>query len=266
MSDKTSIELYNQLLLLSAPIKEIIENLPTYENQIKFEQLNVQCYKVMFSDLRQKDFIPRLELFPMIPGLKEECSKCWSFFIYKRTSSKKKLDIHLGKKYEEVFMEFLRTKDLLVERGDLQNRHYPDILVSDKEQNPIVYLEFKNSTAPFLMIYKKVGGRECYEGSLTLDSAKKLEAQLTIIQNEITVPVFYVYWVDYPCLKGIFAISSDKVQKLHAENESMYERKMRSGDINEKGRKVGTTKKIYLSVLNMLSFTDLMEEIAKLAP
>jgi hypothetical protein len=180
--------------------------------------------------------------------------------LNQRNQSVKGLDVQLGKKFEIVFEKFLKSKGLEVERGDLQNRRYPDYVIS-KNGKKIAYYELKYHQAPFVFTYKLRPGRECYEGSITLDH-KKVETQLDLINKEIDVPVFYVHWVDFPCIKGIFCQSAKDVQEIIKQGIE-YNRGVREGDFSY-GKKVGHTEKFYPSILEMMNFSEFLKIVEDL--
>ena len=108
----------------------------------------------------------------------------------------------MGKQHEEALMEFLSNKlNTIVCRADLEDRSMPDCKVLKADGTVAAYFEVKFHGAPFVCALQKTG-RYCYEGSATLDY-KKIEKQLAII-DKLDAPVFYVHWIEYPCLKGVF--------------------------------------------------------------
>jgi len=125
----------------------------------------------------------------------------------------------------------------------------------------------KYLTAPFVKIFEKVPGRECYEGSTTLDADEKLETQRKIVEEEIDVPVYYVYWLDYPCIKGVFFMPSEEVYSYLDETKLEWTRKERTGNFIHADRKrvrVGHIKKIYLPLLKMGNFEGLSNRLHEL--
>ena len=121
-----------------------------------------------------------------------------------RNKSNKKMDVILGQQFEYLLIDFFKDKKgIISEKADKSYKNYPDNLVRDSSNQIVCYYEVKFLTAPFLLTYKVRPGRECYEGSTTLDIAKKIKAQREIVEM-LDEPTYYVYWLDYPCLKGIF--------------------------------------------------------------
>ena len=116
--------------------------------------------------------------------MKDICKKCGNYFIPKRNESIPKYDVILGKQMEEELMDFLSKKlQTKVCRGDLENRSYPDCKILREDGSIAAYFEVKYHAAPFVYA-KRFTGRECYEGSATLDY-KKMKKQLALIEEEI---------------------------------------------------------------------------------
>jgi len=249
-------------------LEEYFKNVELFETQYKFNQINADCNLKMYQKIQPQDkYLPRQDFFTEIPGLETECKKCWKYFINPRNKSVKGLDIQLGKLLEEIFIDFFKEKQKInIVRADLKNRRYPDLLILDSSKSIIGYIELKYHAAPFLLTYKMREGRECYEGSLTLDK-KKIEKQIAIIYSELDRPVFFVHWVDFPCVKGIFYQTSEQLHDYLLNNNDNFTRKEREGDIkeNKDGTKksVGYYEKIYPSITEMGNFVDLLNLIKK---
>ena len=106
-------------------------------------------------------------------------------------------------------------------------------------------------------------GRYCYEGSATLDY-RKIKKQLELIENnELDAPVFYVHWIDYPCLKGVFYETSDQVKTFLESGEAEFTRNIREGD-NQKAKKSIYLKKKYSPLLYMGDFDSLLNQFKDL--
>lgn len=260
--------LYKNLLEFGQTrILDYLKNAPTFESQFHFSDLNSQCNQKMYVELSpNEDYPPRQSYFTEISELEAECKKCWKYFMNPRNKSIKGLDVQFGKLLEEIFIEYLKKLKINIIRADLKNRRYPDLLVLDSSKEIIAYIELKYHAAPFLLTYKMREGRECYEGSLTLDK-KKIEKQIEILESEIERPVFYVHWVDFPCIKGIFFQTSEQLQDMLAKNKDEFTRKDREGDFETKKdgteKKVGYGEKIYPSIAEMGDFAELIEIIEK---
>jgi len=260
-----SIELYFELLDFAKPkLMFFLKNYPLHESQLNFTEFNKECYRKIYIELRQnKKIISRKELIKLIPSLDTVCKNCWKFYISPRSNSIKSLDIKFGKKFEEVFMDFLSNKGFVCKDGDQIKKNYPNIAILNSREKPVCYLELKYIAAPFLTVYQKIKGRECYEGSLTLDVDEKLKLQRKIVEEEIKVPVFYVYWADFPCIKGIFFVEGKKVYEYVDEVGLEYTRKARSGNFIQRTNgevvEIGHREKVYLPLFEMEDFERLLE-------
>jgi len=261
-----SEELYKGLINFGKDrITEYFKNVTLFESQFKHSELNHGCYKEMYDSLEPSEQYPaRQTFFDKIPDLENECKKCWKYFLKERNKSVKGLDVQLGKLLEEIFIEFFKTQSINIVRADLKNRRYPDLLILDSSKEIIGYIELKYHAAPFVWAFKKRPGRECYEGSLTLDK-EKVAKQLKIIFSELDRPVFYVHWVDFPCMKGIFYQTSEQLHDILLKGSDEYYRKAREGDFVERKdgtvKKVGYGEKIYPSLTEMGSFEELIKTI-----
>jgi len=263
-----SQSLYLELLAYSrSRLFEFLRDSSLYPTQLNFDQkFNTNCVSLMYEEQRPKDsFSPRQDFWPKIEGLKDACASCWSFYLNPRNSSVKSLDIRLGKNFESEFMGFLASKGFLSVRGDVKRKNFPDIAILRQDQQPACYLELKYLTAPYVKIYLFVKGRECYEGSTTLDTGEKIDAQRKIVEAEISVPVFYTYWIDYPCIKGVFFMEShDVYEHIDSVQGTEWVRKQRTGDFieTEQGMiRVGHLNKVYLPLLRMGNFEELLQGI-----
>lgn len=254
---------YEELLNYSKDrFAEFFKNVPIFENQFGYSNFNEECYKEMYENNSYDCIKTVKELKEEITELKDTCKKCGNFFIPQRNKSIPKYDVILGKQHEEVLMEFLEKElDTKVIRGDLENRSYPDCKVLDKDGKTVAYFEVKFHGAPFVSALQ-LTGRYCYEGSATLDY-KKIEKQLEIINNEINVPVFYVHWLAYPCLKGIFYETSQKVEEYINLKHTEFEREKREGD-NLKSKGAVYLKKMYSPLLELNDFDSLIQTLKKL--
>jgi len=260
--------LYKKLLENSEKrLRDFTKNFPRQERQFTFEELNEMAFQKMYKNL--KDVVPRQQLFSQVPNLKEACRGCWAFYLNPRNKSVKSLDIKLGKLFENMLKDFFSSIGLqCIQSDDLGLRkNYPDLVVFEQNEKPVAFLEVKYLTAPFVKIFEKVLGRECYEGSTTLDVGEKLEAQRKIVEEEIDVPVYYVYWLDYPCIKGVFFMPSEEVFSYVDETKLEWTRKEREGNFIHADRKrvrVGHTKKVYLPLLRMGNFEGLVKKLHEL--
>ena len=250
--------LYEELLAFSqSRLLSFFENSTLFEGQFDFTEFNQICYEKMYENNSYDNLLTVKQFKEEYPELKDLCKKCAAFYIPARNKSIPKYDVILGKQHEEILMEFLSgILDVDIARGDLQNRKYPDCKLIDKSGNAIAYFEVKFHGAPFVYALNKTG-RYCYEGSATLDY-KKIEKQLEIIHSEIDCPVFYLHWIDYPCLKGVFFETAQQVEEYITEQHEDFEREAREGDL-EKGSESRYTKKMYSPLLKMGSFEEFVE-------
>ncbi len=255
--------LYEELLdNYGEHFKSFFKNVPIFQNQFTWEPLNQQCYDCMYTNNSCSEIAPVKDLKERIPGLKELCRQCADFYIPARNKSIPKYDIILGKQHEEVLMDFLEKKlGAKTERADLENRSFPDCKILKPDGSVAAYFEVKFHGAPFVRAYNFTG-RYCYEGSATLDH-KKIEKQLALIDGGLDAPVFYVHWLEYPCLKGIFYETSEQVKEyIHSQHE-VFEREKREGD-KQKSAKSVYLKKLYSPLLTMKGFEAFVEELQAL--
>jgi len=261
-----SEELYKGLISFGKDrITEFFKNVTLFESQYKYGEVNHRCFKEMYETLEAGEKYPaRQDFFAKIPDLEAECKKCYKHFMKPRNKSVKGLDVQLGKLLEEVFIDYFKTKSINIIRADLKDRRYPDLLILDSSKEIIGYIELKYHAAPFLLTYRMRPGRECYEGSVTMDK-EKITKQLKIIFNELDRPVFYVHWVDFPCMKGIFYQTSEQLHEILLKGSDEYYRKTREGDFVERKdgtiKQVGYGEKFYPSLTEMGSFEELLKTI-----
>lgn len=249
-------------------INNFLKNTSLYKNQFSSSKFNFLCNEIMYRSIKPQITYPkRQDFYFSIPELEAECKTCWKYHIKPRNKSLKILDIKLGNLLENIFIDYMNTIGLRLKRADTKNKSYPDIMVLDSSKEIRAYIELKYHAAPFLMQYKKNPGRECYEGSLTIDKIK-LEKQLQIIYSELDRPVLYVHWVDFPCIKGVFFQTSEQLNEYLNNTNEKFERKEREGDFimtnGGKQKKWGYTEKIYPSMIEMGDFYNLISLIKKI--
>ena len=252
--------LYEELLdSCRNELKDFLKNVDTFENQFEFDDFSKQCYEHMYQNTNEIKTVK--ELKSAIPELKDKCKNCAAFFIPKRNQSIPKYDVLLGEKYERALMDFLKNKlSADIDRADLEDRSMPDYKIMKKDGSVVAYFEIKFHGAPFVLAYQKTG-RYCYEGSATLD-LKKIEKQLKLIDG-LDVPVYYVHWIEYPCLKGIFYETSSQVKEYISEQKAEFKRKKREGDDMKNAKSIYLSK-IYSPLLEMRSFENLLDELITL--
>lgn len=255
--------LYEELLEESKKsFDDFFKNVTTFENQFTWSKFNEHCYKLMYKKNSYEELATVKGMKEEIPELKKMCNKCGEYFVPARNKSIPRYDVVLGEQMERELMTFLANKlEVTVERGDLQNRSYPDCVIRKKDGSIVAYFELKYHAAPFVYAYRFTG-RECYEGSATLDY-KKIKKQLELVDKEIEVPVFYVHWIDYPCLKGIFYESSEMVKRHLESQHAEFERKKREGD-DQKSAGAKYFSKIYSYLLELGSFEEMVREFQTL--
>lgn len=255
--------LYSELVAYSkARFDNFFKNVVIYENHFTWSNFNEECYEKMYTENSYDNLASVMQLKSEIDELKITCRKCGEFFIPQRNKSIPSYDIILGKQLEEALMSFLGTRiNAKFERADLENRSLPDCKVVNNDGKIVAYLEVKFHAAPFVLSYLHTD-RYCYEGSATLDY-KKVVKQLNLIDELGDIPVYYVHWIEYPCLKGIFYETSKQVSENTSSQKTIFDRKRREGD-NEKTEKAVYLSKIYSPLLSMKSFEQLVKEINKL--
>lgn len=141
---------------------------------------------------------------------------------------------------------------------------YPDFEVSINGKI-VGYYELKYIKSPFLSANTKIketypydSQRYDYEASLTLDTGRKMERQREKSEERMSqgFPVYFVWWFDCFHIKGIFAMSADKVFDYYDHlSGNLLVRKTREGD-KEAHQEKG---KIYPPLLEMDTFTELIE-------
>lgn len=254
---KDSLELYEELLDSSSQeINTYLKGVPTYHNFLTFNIFNKSCYEKMY--LNNNQICSKHTFYENIPELKNECKLCWNFFLSPRNKSIKSLDVQMGKKFETAFGNYLKKKGFAFRKGDAKNKSYPDNAINDSHGNLLAYYEVKYHQAPFVKAFNFNPGRECYEGSITLDYTK-VKKQLDLIEKEISVPVYFLHWVDFPCIKGIFYQTSRETKEI-LERGIDYNRKDRVGDFKN-NKKIGYTKKFYPSLLFMKDFKSFLDDL-----
>ena len=255
---------YEELLNMGQNrIFEFFKKVTLHESQFKHTDFNDKCYEAMYLNNHKNNIKTVKDLKAEIPELKDVCKSCGAYFLNPRNNSIKKYDIMLGKLLEDIIIEFLKAKyKLNATQGDISNKKYPDCMLLSGDKGILAYFEVKYHGAPFISAITKIR-RYCYEGSATLD-LDKLVKQIEIIESELDRPVFYLHWLDYPCLKGIFFETSDQVKNELFLQGNAFEREERSGDYDDKGKKKGYTKKFYSKLLEMGSFEELIDIFMKM--
>jgi hypothetical protein len=266
-SANNSIELYKDLLLDCSELKNIyLKNAKNFYNQLTFSELNKECYFKLYAEINSVDKIkPLSSFYSSIDGLEKLQSEAMKFFLKPRNNSIKGMDVQLGNKFDEIFINFLKKNNIKAERADKKNKQLPDLMILDNTRNIKAYIEHKYHHAPFMLSHKLIN-RESYEGSITLDS-KKIKKQIIEVESELDGrPVYIVHWVDFHHLKGIFFNTLEQIKYYLDENYNEFTRKSRPGDykiVHQQKLKKGYLEKFYPPLHEMGDFSELL---AKLSP
>ncbi|MFW6015842.1 MAG: hypothetical protein ACOCRK_05350 [bacterium] len=254
------MKMYQELLKLNQnKIKDFFKNSKLFNNQFEFSNLNSKCYNHMFLNNGAVNIKTVKQLKDEIPQLKSLCSQCGKFFMNPRNNSVKGLDVQMGIFLEDIIIDYL-NKNFRIKamHADKKDKRYPDCMILNTDRGILAYFEVKYHAAPFITAIHKIN-RYCYEGSATLDY-KKIIKQLELIESDLDRPTFYLHWIDYPCLKGLFFETSEQVKQNLYNSGEEFERKERSGDYNII-HKVGYTKKFYSPLLEMGTFEEFISII-----
>jgi hypothetical protein len=200
------------------------------------------------------------EFYPQVSGLQELIKRAVKFYLEPRNKSVKGLDVQLGNQFDQAFINFLKSRHIMAERADTKNKRLPDIMVLDKTRNIKAYIELKYHNAPFIRS-RQLLGREMYEGSITLDT-EKLRRQIVEIESELERPVYFVHWVDFPDLKGVFFNTHEQIKEYMQEEAVQFNRKEREGDYRLEA-KIGYTEKFYPPLHEMGNLAELLEHLKK---
>lgn len=239
-------------------IDEFFKNVPTFDNQLHYDEFNALCFDKMYKNNINEDPKKVKKLKEEINDLKDTCKKCGQYYMNPRNKSHIKYDVIMGQFFENLLIDYF-TNHLKIKatHGDKSNKKYPDCMILGKDKGIIAYFEVKYHCAPFISALQKIS-RYCYESSATLD-VKKVERQIEIIESDIERPVFYIHWIDYPCLKGIFFESSEQVKNALI-NEKIFEREEREGDLEKNPQSV-YKEKIYSRLLDMGTIEEFVDMI-----
>lgn len=252
---------YEELLSFGKDrIDDFFKNVQLFPGQFTFSDFNKECYKKMYEDNSTNKTVK--ELKQEIPELTPICKQCGSYYINPRNKSKMIYDLMQGQLFENILIDFINSKyHLKVAHADKTNKRYPDCMVLSSDKQIVAYFEVKYHSAPFISAINKIN-RYCYEGSITLDY-KKLVKQLEIIDSDLDRPVFYLHWVDFPCLKGVFFETSEQVKQTLYEDGG-FERKERDGDLDKNPQSVYLYK-FYSHLLEMGNFDEFIKVLQKLS-
>ena len=254
------MNLYQELLEYAKPrIDEFCKNAPLFENAFSYDDFNEECYAHMYRENAYPEVATVKELKKKIDGLKDMCKKCGAYHMQPRNKSIVIYDVMFGKLLEDIIIDFMKEKlHINATHGDDKNKKYPDCMILGPDKGIVAYFEVKYHAAPFISAISKIN-RYCYEGSATLDY-KKIIKQLEIIDSDIERPVFYLHWIDYPCLKGMFFETSEQVKDYIYNPDAIFERERREGDDAKNPQSV-YLHKIYSPLLKMGTFEEFVEII-----
>lgn len=250
-----SISLYEELLENSLPrLTKFFKDTIKHKSQFKFEPINRVCYEILYwlNNTIQK----RESFFNLICPLKKLYHYCSKYFVRFGSRFIKEYDIEKGKQFEYALCDFFQSKDINSGKADKKNKHFPDNLIKNTNDEIMYYYEVKYVNAPYVTIRynEKRIGRECYEASTVLDVGKKIDAQRNIVEN-LNNSTLYVYWLDYPYIKGIFFWEAEEVYRYIDTNELIY-RNLGDGDVKN-GELRSIIAKQHLPLLEMKPFSAL---------
>lgn len=252
--------LYEELLDFSRDrLYDFFKNVKLFEGQFEYTDFNKKCFEQMYLNNKQEDIKSVKALKDEIPNLADVCKKCAPYYMKKRNDSEVIKDVVMGRLFEDILIDFFNEKlRIRALHGDNSNKKYPDCMILKKDRGIVAYFEVKYHSAPFIMASKTIN-RYCYEGSVTLDQ-KKIIKQLEIIESDLDRPVFYLHWINYPCLKGIFFETSEQVKDYMLNHGEEFVRKEREGD-KQKSPQTIYLGKFYTPLLEMGTFEELVELI-----
>jgi hypothetical protein len=243
-------------------VENFFKNVKLFENQFKYSDFNETSYRNMYSENTYDDYRSVKYLKEKIEDLSSMCKKCGSFFIPKRNESLVHYDVQFGKLIEEIFIDYFKNSGLNVLRADSKNKRYPDLMLLSSSKQIKAYIEIKYHGAPFVLAVHKTG-RFCYESSITYDF-EKIVKQLEIAYSDLRLPVLYVHWVDFPCIKGIFFETSDQLKQILYDDKNYHNKEIRQGDLLKNTKSI-YLKKFYSKMLYMGNFPELIKTMRMMA-
>lgn len=253
-------ESYKKLLNSSKErLLDYLSNVKTFENQFCYDDFNDQCFEKMYSSNDPSNPKSVKELKEEIPPLKAVCKQCGNYFMNPRNMSVKGLDVQLGIQLENALIDWMKNEfNIKAVHADKSKKAYPDCMILNTDNGILAYFEVKYHNAPFILAKQRTN-RYCYEGSVTLD-LDKIAKQLVLIESDLDRPTFFLHWIDYPCLKGLFFETSEQIKHSLYKKGEEFERKERAGDLHG-AKKTGYTKKFYSHLLEMGTFEEFVKTI-----
>ena len=252
--------LYQELLEFAKPrIDDFFKNVTLFDNAFCWSDFNHSCFENMYMNNSYDELAKMKDLKATIPELSDMCKRCKAYYMKQRNDSIVKYDLIEGQLLENILIDFLKQRlGINCVHGDVHDKRYPDCMVLGPDKGIVAYFEVKYHAAPFLTSFQKIN-RPCYEGSATLDY-KKIVKQLEIIESDLERPVFYLHWIDYPCVKGIFFETSEQVKDYLYNTDEIFVRDERKGDL-EKAPESRYYGKFYSPLLYMGTFEEFVEKI-----
>ena len=255
--------LYEDLIDFAQPqLSEFFKNVSLFSGQFNYSEFNQKCYDAMYENNRQDTLKTVKELKAEITDLAPVCKQCGAYYVQPRNRSRIKYDLIMGQFFENILIDFFNMKlHIKAMHADKQNKQYPDCMILCGDKQIAAYFEVKYHGAPFISAINKIN-RYCYEGSITLDY-KKIIKQLELVESDIERPVFFLHWVDFPCLKGIFFQTAEQIKQYIYDNGEQFTRKQREGDLEKSPLSVYLSK-FYPPLLEMGSFEEFVSTIKKI--
>ena len=99
--------MYNEILdIYRDRIDDFFKNVPTFENQLTYDDFNDGCFDKMYKENNIEDPKKVKELKEEIPQLKDMCKKCGTYFMNPRNKSHVKYDVIMGQFFENILIDY----------------------------------------------------------------------------------------------------------------------------------------------------------------